>query len=84
MHPFAPAMKPALSEAAVMVPDSEMCSVRYPVPDAGTGFAPAGRGRELDEPGGWGLVLVDRLAASWGVECDERTRVWFELAAAAA
>jgi hypothetical protein len=27
---------------------------------------------------------VERLAASWGVERDERTRVWFELAAAAA
>jgi hypothetical protein len=29
-------------------------------------------------------VLVERLAASWGVERDEQTRVWFELAAAAA
>jgi hypothetical protein len=25
---------------------------------------------------------VERLAASWGVERDDRTRVWFELAAA--
>ena len=58
--------------------------LRAQVTDPGTGFAPAGRGRELDEPGGWGLVLVERLAASWGVERDERTRVWFELAAAAA
>jgi anti-sigma regulatory factor (Ser/Thr protein kinase) len=58
--------------------------LRAQVTDPGTGFAPAGRGRELDEPGGWGLVLVERLAASWGVERDEQTRVWFELAAAAA
>ena len=58
--------------------------LRAQVTDPGTGFAPAGRGRELDEPGGWGLVLVERLAANWGVERDERTRVWFELAAAAA
>jgi anti-sigma regulatory factor (Ser/Thr protein kinase) len=58
--------------------------LRAQVTDPGTGFAPAGRGRELDEPGGWGLVLVERLAASWGVERDERTRVWFELAAAPA
>lgn len=58
--------------------------LRAQVTDPGTGFTPAGRGRELDEPGGWGLVLVERLAASWGVERDERTRVWFELAAAAA
>jgi signal transduction histidine kinase len=56
--------------------------LRAQVTDPGAGFAPTGRGRELDEPGGWGLVLVERIAASWGVERDERTRVWFELAAA--
>jgi anti-sigma regulatory factor (Ser/Thr protein kinase) len=58
--------------------------LRAEVTDPGTGFAPTGRGRELDEPGGWGLVLVEQLAASWGVERDDRTRVWFELQAAAA
>jgi anti-sigma regulatory factor (Ser/Thr protein kinase) len=57
--------------------------LRAQVTDPGSGFAPTGRRREMDEPGGWGLVLVERLAASWGVERDERTRVWFELAAAA-
>jgi anti-sigma regulatory factor (Ser/Thr protein kinase) len=57
--------------------------LRAQVTDAGAGFAPTGRQREMDEPGGWGLVLVERLAASWGVEHDDRTRVWFELAAAA-
>jgi signal transduction histidine kinase len=56
--------------------------LRAQVTDPGAGFVPAGRGRELDEPGGWGLVLVERLAAAWGVERDDRTRVWFELAAA--
>jgi len=56
--------------------------LRAQVTDPGTGFAPTGRSRELDEPGGWGLVLVERLAAAWGVERDDRTRVWFELAAA--
>jgi signal transduction histidine kinase len=56
--------------------------LRAQVTDPGTGFVPSGRGRDLDEPGGWGLVLVERLAAAWGVERDERTRVWFELAAA--
>jgi signal transduction histidine kinase len=55
--------------------------LRAQVTDPGAGFAPAGRGRELDEPGGWGLVLVEQLAASWGVERDDRTRVWFELVA---
>jgi anti-sigma regulatory factor (Ser/Thr protein kinase) len=58
-------------------------SLRAQVTDPGRGFAPAGRGRALDEPGGWGLVLVERMAQSWGVERDDNTRVWFELAAAA-
>jgi anti-sigma regulatory factor (Ser/Thr protein kinase) len=56
--------------------------MRAQVTDPGEGFAPGGRDRDIDEPGGWGLVLVEQLAASWGVERDERTRVWFELAAA--
>jgi len=30
--------------------------------------------------GGFGLHLVDRLAARWGVSHDDGTRVWFELA----
>ena len=57
--------------------------LRAQVTDPGPGFAPAGRTREMDEPGGWGLVLVERLAAAWGVERDEGMRVWFELAVAA-
>ena len=50
------------------------------VSDAGPGFAPTERDAPLDEPGGWGLVLVDQLADRWGVVRDDRTRVWFELA----
>jgi signal transduction histidine kinase len=57
--------------------------LRAEVTDPGAGFAPTGRERAIDEPGGWGLVLVERLAESWGVEHDDRTRVWFELSAAA-
>jgi anti-sigma regulatory factor (Ser/Thr protein kinase) len=56
--------------------------LRAQVTDPGPGFTPTGRTREFDEPGGWGLVLVERLSKSWGVEHDDRTRVWFELAAA--
>jgi anti-sigma regulatory factor (Ser/Thr protein kinase) len=56
--------------------------LRAQVTDPGPGFAPTGRTRDFDEPGGWGLVLVERLAASWGVERDDATRVWFELAVA--
>jgi len=54
--------------------------VRAQVSDPGPGFAPSGRERELEEPGGWGLVLVERMAERWGVERHERTCVWFELA----
>ncbi len=56
--------------------------VRAEVSDPGPGFAPNGRDRDLDEPGGWGLVLVERIARRWGVERDGRTCVWFELALA--
>ena len=54
--------------------------VRAQVTDPGPGFAVPGRERPMDEPGGWGLVLVERMSARWGVEHDGSTRVWFELA----
>jgi anti-sigma regulatory factor (Ser/Thr protein kinase) len=50
------------------------------VTDPGPGFAPAERECPVDEPGGWGLVLVDQMSVRWGVVHDGRTRVWFELA----
>jgi len=56
--------------------------LRAEVSDSGLGFAPADRDRPIEEPGGWGLVLVERMAERWGVVRDERTSVWFELAAA--
>jgi len=41
--------------------------------------------RRVGEPdlgrGGWGLYLVERLADRWGVEREQETCVWFELAA---
>jgi anti-sigma regulatory factor (Ser/Thr protein kinase) len=54
--------------------------VRAEVSDSGPGFAPRERDRDLEEPGGWGLVLVESIAKRWGVERDGRTSVWFELA----
>ena len=58
--------------------------VRVQVSDPGVGFEHTPRDQPLDEEGGWGLVLIESMAASWGVEHGERTRVWFELAAPAA
>lgn len=56
-------------------------TVRVEVSDGGRGFspptAPMPRG---DGSGGWGLQLVDRVASSWGVEINDTTCVWFELA----
>ena len=49
------------------------------VVDPGPGFDPD-RLPTSPANGGWGLRLLDRLATSWGVERDEVTRVWFELA----
>jgi anti-sigma regulatory factor (Ser/Thr protein kinase) len=53
--------------------------VRVEVVDHGDGFTPHPRAGDLDEPGGFGLFLVGRLADRWGVETDEATRVWFVL-----
>jgi anti-sigma regulatory factor (Ser/Thr protein kinase) len=55
-------------------------AVRVEVADRGPGFdSPRGNGERGTE-GGWGLLLVERLADRWGVARDgARTRVWFEL-----
>lgn len=60
--------------------------VRVEVADRGPGIAAEklhGRGPEGDADGGWGLLLVDSLAADWGFTREDRSRVWFELADAA-
>jgi anti-sigma regulatory factor (Ser/Thr protein kinase) len=53
--------------------------VRIEVVDRGRGFTPAPRSGSFDEPGGFGLYLIGRLADRWGVETNARTRVWFVL-----
>jgi len=53
--------------------------VRVEVSDHGDGFTPHPRLGALDEPGGFGLYLVGRLAERWGVETSEGTTVWFVL-----
>jgi hypothetical protein len=54
-------------------------SVRAEVTDAGRGFEPTPRAASRLEAGGWGLHLVDSLAARWGVDRGTPARVWFEL-----
>lgn len=49
------------------------------VVDPGPGFDP-GHLPTSRRNGGWGLRLLDRLADRWGVERNDVTRVWFELA----
>jgi anti-sigma regulatory factor (Ser/Thr protein kinase) len=52
--------------------------VTIEVTDPGSGFDMVLPARS--EPGGWGLVLVDRLAERWGVNrTPAGTRVWFEM-----
>jgi serine/threonine-protein kinase RsbW len=53
--------------------------VRVEVTDHGQGFTPRPRAGEIEEPGGFGLYLVGRLADTWGVETNDATRVWFVL-----
>jgi anti-sigma regulatory factor (Ser/Thr protein kinase) len=56
--------------------------VRVEVSDGGRGFSPAQAPMpRADGSGGWGLQLVDRVASRWGVDVDDGTCVWFELAA---
>jgi len=53
--------------------------VRVEVVDHGEGFSPQPRFGRSDEPGGFGLFLVGRLADQWGVETTDGTTVWFVL-----
>jgi len=63
---------------AVTVDDER---VRVEVSDCGRGFSPPDAPMpHADGTGGWGLQLVDRVAAQWGVDIGDVTRVWFELA----
>ena len=55
-------------------------TVRVAVRDPGPGFRPPAPPSDPGHVGGWGLVLVDQLAETWGVENDgEATVVWCEL-----
>lgn len=59
-------------------------NVHVEVEDPGPGFRPVDDGSLVARTHGWGLVLVERLAARWGVVAGATTTVWFELDLAAA
>jgi anti-sigma regulatory factor (Ser/Thr protein kinase) len=73
------AVRHGAHDAPVEVHATWNAEVRIDVIDRGDGFRPAPRAGEFDEPGGFGLFLVGRLADRWGVETDNATRVWFVL-----
>jgi anti-sigma regulatory factor (Ser/Thr protein kinase) len=57
--------------------------LRVEVCDDGPGFTPAPRADHSSASSGWGLHIMAKIAARWGVEVDNGTRVWFEIEPAA-
>jgi anti-sigma regulatory factor (Ser/Thr protein kinase) len=54
--------------------------IRVEVTHPGDGFGYHRVDPSPDAPGGWGLVLVDRIADRWGIiHSADGTCVWFEL-----
>ena len=50
--------------------------IRCRVLDHGEGFATRARS---EQPGGWGLQVVQQLSDRWGIQCSpQQTEVWFE------
>src|SRR2546423_4237308 len=54
-------------------------ALRVEVCNEGHDWEPQPRQADLEEPGGWGLFIVERLSDRWGVCRDGSTCVWFEL-----
>lgn len=59
--------------------ESSRDRVRVDVTNQGQGFTWDPDSVDLKSPGGMGLMLVDKLAARWGVEGDGCTHVWLEI-----
>ena len=59
--------------------DRVILPFRRLVCDRGDGFTPAPRLGAPNEPGGFGLCRIGRLADRWGVDTDDGTTVWFVL-----
>ena len=52
---------------------------RVDVIDGGDGFLPPTGPPDPEEPGGWGLIVVERLARRWGIDDEYGTHVWAEM-----
>ena len=59
--------------------ESDQGVVRVEVVDSGPGFTPSPRADHSRASSGWGLHIMSRIAARWGVESDGGSRVWFEI-----
>jgi anti-sigma regulatory factor (Ser/Thr protein kinase) len=66
-----------------LVLDIDAGEVHVEVRDPGPGFVPEAIPDDARPPEGrgWGLVFLRTIANRWGVDRDDGTRVWFELAA---
>jgi anti-sigma regulatory factor (Ser/Thr protein kinase) len=53
-------------------------AVRVEITNPGRSFD-AGTPSATDEPGGFGLLIVDKLSTRWGVDDGDDTCVWFEI-----
>ena len=62
----------------LQIESKEPRKLRVEVIDQGDGFIPVARDRPMNEPGGWGLHLVEALTDRWGVY-EGSTHVWFEI-----
>jgi anti-sigma regulatory factor (Ser/Thr protein kinase) len=68
----------ATSAIELKVSMTHRCA-RVEVEDQGPGFEARPRKPDLEGGGGFGLLLVDRLADRWGMVLDHPSRIWFEI-----
>jgi len=54
--------------------------LKFEVADGGHSFEPGEAGHGHEGEGGRGLMILDAVAARWGISDEAGTRVWFELA----
>ena len=66
------------ARVGLLVGASPRC-LRVEVTDEGPGFERPRSPAPHDDGGGFGLVLVERIATRWGVASDVGSCVWFEI-----